>query len=85
MSRTAKVSSLKEALLLPTIAVPVVVGEDGATLSEAIANSGIAIPSSLSAEWCRQQGLRRDVGSTVVLRSVTGPTIVLISLGDDDQ
>jgi leucyl aminopeptidase len=85
MSRTAKVSSIKEALLLPTIAVPVVVGEDGATLNEAIANSGIAIPSSLSAQWCRQQGLKRDVGSTVVLRSVTGPTIVLVSLGDDDQ
>jgi leucyl aminopeptidase len=85
MSRTARVSSIKEALALPTIAVPVVVGESGATLNDAVANSGIAVPTSLSAEWCRQQGLKREVGSTVVLRSVTGPAVALISLGDDDQ
>ncbi|MGH3732668.1 MAG: leucyl aminopeptidase family protein [Acidimicrobiales bacterium] len=85
MTLTARVSSIQEGLALPTIAVPVIV-EDGATvISEAVAHSGVPVPSSLGVDWTRQQGLKGEPGSIVVLRSVTGSNIALISLGADDQ
>lgn len=85
MSRTARVSSIKEALALSTIAVPVVVRDGIGAISDAISQSGLAVPSTLSAEWCRQQGLKAEAGSVVVLRSIEGANIALISVGSDDQ
>jgi leucyl aminopeptidase len=85
MSRTARVSSIKEGLALSTIAVPVVMRDGAGSVNEAIVQSGINVPTSLSVVWCRQQGLKSDPGSMVVLRSMTGANIVLVSLGGDDQ
>lgn len=85
MSRTARVSSIKEGLALSTIAVPVTVREGAGTINDAIVHTGVGVPTSLSVEWCRQQGLKGDAGSAVVLRSIKGANIVLVSLGDDEQ
>jgi Cytosol aminopeptidase family, N-terminal domain len=85
MSRTARVSSIKEGLALPTIAVPVVVREGAGSIDDAIVQSGVSVPGSLSVDWCRQQGLKGDVGSAVVLRSLNGANIVLVSLGADQS
>jgi leucyl aminopeptidase len=85
MSRTARVSSIKEGLALPVIAVPVAVRDGAGTINDAIIQSGVSVPTSLSADWCRQQGLKSDAGSVVVLRSINGANVVLVSLGGDDQ
>jgi leucyl aminopeptidase len=85
MSRTAQVSSIKEGLALPTIAVPVAMKGGAGAINGAIVNSGVSVPTSLSADWCRQQGLKGDAGSAVVVRSMSGGNIVLVSLGADDQ
>jgi leucyl aminopeptidase len=56
---------------------------DGAgTINDAIVQSGVNVPPSLSADWCRQQGLKGEAGSAVVLRSMDRANIVLVSLGD---
>jgi leucyl aminopeptidase len=82
MSRTARVSSIKEGLALSTIAVPVTMRDGAGTISEEIIQSGVSVPTSLSAEWCRQQGLKGDAGSATLLRSINGANIVLVSLGE---
>jgi leucyl aminopeptidase len=85
MSRTARVSSIKEGLGLPNIAVPVAMREGAGTVNDAIVQSGVNVPTSLSVDWCRQQGLKSEPGSFVVLRSIHGANIVLVSLGGDEQ
>src|ERR1700678_1493679 len=81
MSRTARVSSIKEGLALSTIAVPVTMRDGAGTINDEIVQSGVSVPTSLSAEWCRQQGLKSDAGSAALLRSMNGANIVLVSLG----
>ena len=81
MSRTARVSSIKEGLALSTIAVPVTMSDGAGTINDEIVQSGVSVPTSLSAEWCRQQGLKSDAGSAALLRSMNGANIVLVSLG----
>jgi leucyl aminopeptidase len=85
MSRTARVSSIKEGMALATIALPVTMREGAGSIDDAIIQSGVDVPASLSVEWCRQQGLKNEAGSLVVLRSLHHATIALVSLGDDDQ
>lgn len=82
MSRTARVSSIKEGLALATIAVPVSMREGAGTINDEIVQSGVTVPTSLSVDWCRQQGLKGDAGSAALLRSINGANIVLVSLGD---
>jgi leucyl aminopeptidase len=82
MSRTARVSSIKEGLALSTIAVPVTMRDGAGTINDEIVRSGVSVPTSLSADWCRQQGLKNDAGSSTLLRSINGANIVLVSLGD---
>jgi leucyl aminopeptidase len=72
-------------LALSTIAVPVTMREGAGTINDAIVHSGVDVPTSLSVEWCRQQGLKGDAGSVVVLRSIDSASIILVSLGGDVQ
>jgi leucyl aminopeptidase len=83
MARTARISSLKEALAQTTIGVVVNFKGDVGIVSDAIPTSlaGVEIPRTLSKEWCKQQGLKDEAGSFVVLRSISGPNVAFISLG----
>jgi leucyl aminopeptidase len=87
MTRNARVSSIKEALGQSTIAFPVVLREGEGTIPEAIpANlGGVVISRQLTKEWCTRQGLKDDPGSAVVLRSLTGANVVIVSLGSSAQ
>jgi leucyl aminopeptidase len=87
MSRRARISSIKEALVQATIAVPVVFRDGEGQIGDAIPQSldGHEIPRQLSREWCSRQGLKEDAGSSVVLRSLQGSNVAFVSLGPDDQ
>ncbi len=85
MSRTARVSSIKEGLALSTIAVPVIMHDGAGTINDEIVQSDVRVPTSLSAEWCHQQGLKGDAGSFTLLRSMNGANIVLVSLGEGES
>jgi len=85
MARTARISSLNDALSQATIGVTVVFNDGVGTISDAIPASlgGVDIPRTLDSAWCKQQGLKDEAGSFVVLRSFAGPNVALISLGSD--
>lgn len=87
MTRTGRVSSIKDALAQSTIAFPVVLKDGAGTVPEAIpANlGGLAITKSLTKEWCTRQGLKDEPGSVVVLRSLTGANVVIVSIGSSAQ
>ncbi len=85
MSRSARVSSIKEALGMPTIAVPVVMRDGVGSISSTVAQAGVDAPTLLSAQWCIAQGLKDDAGSFTVLRSLDGATVALVSIGGDTQ
>jgi leucyl aminopeptidase len=87
MVRTARISSIKDALTQSTIAVPVVISDGVGTISESVPSSLGAndIPRTLTKDWCARQGLKDDAGSTVVLRSLQGPNVALVSLGSSDE
>jgi leucyl aminopeptidase len=47
---------------------------------------GVALPTSLDADWCEQQGFSGKVAQTLVVRSLDGgPTVVLVGLGPADK
>ncbi len=83
MSPTARISTPAEAGAQPTVAVPVTFDDGAAFIAESVPMSigGVTIPKSLSKEWCAQQGLKAEAGSTAVLRTVQGPNVALVSLG----
>ncbi|HEY5104032.1 MAG TPA: leucyl aminopeptidase family protein [Acidimicrobiales bacterium] len=85
MARTARISSLNEALTQSTIGVTVIFNEGEGTISGAIPTNlgGVDIPRTLSSGWCKQQGLKDEAGSSVVLRSLAGSNVALISLGSN--
>jgi leucyl aminopeptidase len=87
MTRTARISSIKEALTQSTIALPVLFKDGVGTISDAIPQSlgGQEIPRTLTKEWCARQGLKEDVGSSVVLRSLQSSNVAFVSLGSSDQ
>ena len=85
MSRSARVSSIKEALGMPTIAVPVVMRDGVGSISSTVAQAGVDAPTLLSAQWCIAQGLKNDAGSFTVLRSLDGANVALVSVGGDAQ
>ncbi|HVA53655.1 MAG TPA: leucyl aminopeptidase family protein [Acidimicrobiales bacterium] len=87
MTRTARVSSIKEALTQATIALPVLFKDGVGTISDAIPQSlgGQEIPRTLTKEWCARQGLKDDVGSSVVLRSLQSSNVAFVSIGSSDQ
>ncbi|HEV3186900.1 MAG TPA: leucyl aminopeptidase family protein [Acidimicrobiales bacterium] len=87
MTRTARISSIKEALTQSTIAVPVLFSDGVGTISDAIPQSlaGQEIPRVLTKEWCARQGFKGDVGGSVVLRSLHGSNVAFVSVGSSDQ
>ncbi len=87
MSRSARVSSIKEALGQSSIAFAVVVRDGEAVIPEAIPTNlgGVVTTRTLTKEWCTRQGLKEEPGSTVVLRSLSGANVVIVSLGSSAQ
>lgn len=85
MARTARTTSLSDALGRPTIAVPVVVvnGEGRVPAGVPDPLGGVSLPRTLDTEWCEREGLKDEAGSLVVLRSLSGPRVALVSLGSD--
>jgi leucyl aminopeptidase len=86
MARTARISSINEALSHAIVAVPVVTREGAGTLNGAVVASldGVELPTTLNEEWCRRQGLNGEPGSIVVLRALRGTNVALVSIGADD-
>ncbi|HEY1762110.1 MAG TPA: leucyl aminopeptidase family protein [Acidimicrobiales bacterium] len=87
MARTARISSINEALSHAIVAVPVVMKGGVGTLGSALASSldGVELPTTLSEEWCRLQGLKGEPGSIVVLRALEGANVALLSIGSDEH
>ena len=83
MSRTARISTPVEAAIQPTVAVPVTFNDGSATIAESVPTTlgGQVIPRFLTKEWCTQQGLKGELGSAIVLRSLKGTNVALVSLG----
>ncbi len=83
MSRRAHVVALKDALVGGFVVVPVVFDGGAGYVSHAVPTQigEVRLAHELSSEWCAQQGLKADVGNAVVLRSLRGPNVVLVSLG----
>ena len=83
MTITTRIASLADLGSYTTIAVPVRVVDGSATIPTAVAPHlvGREIPPVLSAQWCAEQGLTGDAGSTLVLRSFENANVVLVSLG----
>ena len=83
MSRTARISTPVEAAIQPTVVVPVTFRDGAATIAESVPTTlgGQNLPRFLAKEWCAQQGLKSDLGSAIVLRSLKGTNVALASLG----
>jgi leucyl aminopeptidase len=83
MTRHARLVRPEEGRGFAAIAVPVLVDADGAFVSEAVVaalpDAGLA--PALSSEWCRAHGLNETAGSSVVLRQLEGPMVVLVVAG----
>jgi leucyl aminopeptidase len=86
MARTARISSINEALSHAIIAVPVVVRDGVGTLDASLATilDGVELPTTLSEEWSRLQGLKGEPGSVVVLRSLHGANVAFVSIGSEN-
>ncbi|HEV7958956.1 MAG TPA: hypothetical protein VGP11_05805, partial [Acidimicrobiales bacterium] len=86
MARTARISSINEALSHALIAVPVVMRAGTGTVSASLEGTidGVELPTTLSEEWLRLQGLKAEPGSVVVLRSLHGTNVALVSVGEDE-
>jgi leucyl aminopeptidase len=83
MPRTARISTPMEATKVPTVIVPVVFDGDNGFIAESVPMTvgDHSIPRSFSKEWCTRHGLKSEAGSCVALHSITGTTVVLMSLG----
>ena len=83
MTRFARIASTQEAFEQPVIGVPVVFTDGVGALAESVPSviAGLALTHTLGEEWCRVHGLTAKPGSTVTLRSIDGPSIVLLSVG----
>ena len=83
----ARVVPLAEALSAPVVALPLTVDEEGAHLEASLAQrvGDVDIPRTLDAEWCRRRGLSSVAGSSVVLSTVSGALVVLVSLGSAES
>jgi leucyl aminopeptidase len=83
MSPTARISTPSEASTLATVVVPVIFDDGAAFIAESVplVLGGQSIPRTLSKEWCVQQGLKNEAGSTAVLRALQGTNVAFVSLG----
>jgi leucyl aminopeptidase len=70
-------------LAQPTIALAVVIRDGEGVIPDAVpANlGGVVTTRTLTKEWCTRQGLKDEPGSAVVLRSLSGSNVVIVSLG----
>lgn len=87
MARTAQISSINEALSHAFIAVPVTMRDGAGAVSASLAGSvdGVELPTTLDDTWLGLQGLKTESGSVVVLRSLHGPNVALVSVGNDES
>lgn len=83
MSRSARISTPVEGAKQPTLAVPVIFDAGLAVVAESVPLNlaGQKLPRSFSKEWCAQQGLKEEPGSSVLVGSFSGSRVLLVSLG----
>ena len=83
MTRSARVTTLAEGVVQSTVAVPVFFDQGAAFVAETVPEElgGHALPRSFSKEWCQQQGLKQEPGSSTVIRSFAGPNVALVTVG----
>lgn len=83
MMRTAHVVPLGDAVSDQFVAVPVVFDDGVGYLSPVIPTevSGVRLSREIARDWCARHGLSAEVGSVAVLRSMSGPAVILVSLG----
>jgi leucyl aminopeptidase len=66
-----------------TVVIPVIFDDEGALIAEAIPSvvAGHDVPRTLEAKWCAPRGLSATTGSTMAWGSLTGATLLFVSLG----
>jgi leucyl aminopeptidase len=84
MARDARFITLANATNQPVIAVPVVFDGGEGYLAPAIPTTvgSHTLTHTLPKEWASANGLKSEAGSSVALRSSSGPTVVLVSVGE---
>ena len=80
MSRSVMVTGTNDAFNYGAVVVVMQKDQDGLkALSGTPAEfNGVALPLALSQEWCDAQGLSTKVGSSTVLRTLSGPNVVVV-------
>lgn len=83
MIRTAQVVPLGDAISDQFVAIPVVFDDGVGYLSPVIplAIADVRLSREISRDWCARHGVSAEVGSVAVLRAMSGPAIILVSLG----
>ncbi len=83
MSRSARISTPVEGAKQTVQAVPVVFDAGTAVVAESVPLNlaGQKFPRSFSKEWCAQQGLKEEPGSSVLVPSFSDSSVLLVSLG----
>ena len=83
MSRSARISTPVEGAKQPTLAVPVIFDAGVAVVADSVPLSlaGQKMPRSFSKEWCVQQGLKEEPGSSALIGSFSDSRVLLVSLG----
>jgi leucyl aminopeptidase len=83
MAFSASVGSLRDQQSTGFVAVPLLVTEGVGAISGVIPTelAGFDIPRRLSAGWLKTNGLSEKPGSSTVLRSTTGVSVILVSVG----
>ena len=83
MTRHAHHVRLEEGRRFDVLCVPVHFDAESAFIAEAIvaAVPELGLAANLTRAWCAAQGLKEEIGSFTVLRSLEGPSVVLVAAG----
>ena len=85
MGFTSSLGTIRDYQDVSYIAVPVLITEGVGAISGVIPTelAGFDIPRRLGAGWLKSNGISDKAGSSTVLRSTTGVSIILVSLGKE--
>jgi leucyl aminopeptidase len=85
MGFTSSLGNLRENQNIGYLAVPLLITEGVGAISGLIPTelSGFDIPRRLGADWLKSNGVSDKAGSSTVLRSTSGVSIILVSVGTD--
>ena len=85
MGFTSSLGNLRDYQNVGYIAVPLLITEGVGAISGQIPTelSGFDIPRRLGADWLKANGVSDKAGSATVLRSTSGVSIILVSVGKE--